>query len=239
VLAVGVVGVVAWSGFASVESDRPVALASNGGPLLGANCDETHYGEAAGSWRSTCLVTPLDRLSASARRELAITPELAYGRLRPPAGPRTEAEVSRVQLNEGLARIADDPAGVVHAIPFRLARAFGVYWSPAQENGEVFEGRNRTWEAVGRWFHLIVVLPLVAVAVFALVARGASFGRRVRRLVDPVRLAPGAALLAVWVVGIVATYGSARLRAPVEPLFAVLAGLGAAVLAGRRVGIEH
>ena len=117
--------------------------------------------------------------------------------------------MSRLQLNEGLARIADDPAGVVHTIPFRLARAFGVYWSTAQENGEVFEGRNRAWEAAGRWFHLLVVLPLVAVAVFALVARRASFGRRVRRLVDPVRLAPAAALFAVWVVGIVATYGSA------------------------------
>ena len=239
VLAAGVVAVVAWSAFASIESARPVALASNGGPLLGANCHDAHYGDAAGYWRSACLYVPLDRLSASARRELAITPELAYGRLRPPAGPRVEAEVSRVQLDEGLARIADDPAGVVHAVPFRLARVFGVYWSPGEENGEVLEGRNRVWEAVGRWFHLVVVLPLAAVAVFALAARRSSFGRRVRRLVDPLRLAPGAAMFAVWVVGIVATYGSARLRAPVEPLFAVLAGLGAAVLVGRRVGVEQ
>jgi hypothetical protein len=236
VLGAGAVAVVAWSGFASVESGRPVALAANGGPLLGANCHETHYGDAAGFWRSTCLEVPLDRLSAAARREVSITPELAYGRLRAPAGPGAEAEVSRLQLDEGLSRMADDPVGVVHAIPFRLARATGVYWSTAQADGEVFEGRNRTWEAVGRWFHLVVVLPLVAIAVVALAARRSPFGRRVRRLVDPVRLAPGAALFAVWMVGIVATYGSGRLRAPVEPLFAALAGLGAAVLAGRRVG---
>jgi hypothetical protein len=239
VIAAGVVAVVAWSGFASVESGRSVALASNGGPLLGANCHDTHYGDGAGYWRSACLDIPLDRLSVATRRELAITPELAFGRLRPPAGPRAEAEVSRVQLDEGLGRIAGDPVGVAHAIPFRLARAFGVYWTATQANGDGFEGRNRTWEAAGRWFHLVVVLPLVIVAAAGLLARASEVGRRARRLVEPRRLVPAAALFGVWVVGIVATYGSARLRAPVEPLFAVLAGVGAAVLAGRRVGIEH
>ncbi len=238
VLAAAVVAVGAWSAFASVESEHPVFLASNGGPVLGANCHDAQYGDAGGYWLAVCLDTPADRLSARTRRVLSITPQPETGRIRP-AGPDIEAEVSRLQLDLGLARIGADPVGFLHAIPFRLARAAGVYWTVPQTDSEVFEGRDRGWEATGRWFHLLVILPLVIVAGVGLAARRSELGRRVRRLVDPRRLGPGLALLAVWLVGIVATYGSARLRAPVDPLLAALAGLGAGVLALRAGAPEH
>jgi hypothetical protein len=238
-LAVAVVAVGAWSTFASVESRHPVALASNGGPELGANCHDAQYGEAAGSWLSGCLALSLDDLSAHARRVLAKPPPVELGRLEPPAGADVEAEVSRLQLREGADRVTSDPLGFLHAIPFRLARAAGVYWTSSQTDQAVFEGRDRTWDAIGQWFHLVVILPLVIVAACGLCARRSEVGRRVRRLVDPHRLGPGAALFGVWVVGIVFTYGSARLRAPVEPLLALLAGLGAGVLLLATSGVER
>jgi 4-amino-4-deoxy-L-arabinose transferase-like glycosyltransferase len=229
-LAVAVVAVGAWSTFASVETGRPVALTSNGSLQLGANCHSAQYGEAAGSWLSDCLVIPDDDLSAHAHRVLATPSHLQLGRLEPPAGPDIEAEVARMQVRAAIDRITGDPVGFLHAVPFRLARAAGVYWTPSQENLAVFEGRDRTWEAVGRWFHLLVILPLVIVAAAGLAARRSEVGRRVRRLVDPRRVVPAASLFAVWAAGVVVTYGNARLRSPVEPVLAALAGLGAGVL---------
>jgi hypothetical protein len=219
------------SAFVSVESGRPVALASSGAVQLGANCHAAQYGEAAGSWLSDCLALPLDGLSPHARRVLATPPPLRLGRLEPPAGPDVEAEVARFQVREGLDRITSDPVGFLHAVPFRLARGAGVYWTTSQENLARFEGRDPSWEAAGRWFHLLVILPLVIVAAVGLVARRAEVGRRVRRLVDPRRVVPGAALVGIWVVGTVITYGNARLRSPIEPVLAALAGLGAGILA--------
>jgi hypothetical protein len=224
------VAVGAWSAFASVETGKPVALTSNGSLQLGANCHSAQYGEAAGSWLSDCLALPSDDLSAHARRVLATPSHPQLGRLDPPAGPDVEAEVARMQVRTALDRITGDPVGFLHAVPFRLARAAGVYWTPSQENLAVFEGRDRTWEAVGRWFHLLVMLPLVVVATVGLVARRSEVGRRVRRLVDPRRVVPAATLFAVWAAGVVVTYGNARLRSPVEPVLAALAGLGAGVL---------
>jgi hypothetical protein len=139
--------------------------------------------------------------------------------------------VARFQVREGLDRITSDPVGFLHAVPFRLARGAGVYWTTSQENFARFDGRNPSWEAAGRWFHLLVILPLVIVAAAGLLARRAEVGRRVRRLVDPRRVVPGAALVGVWVVGTVITYGNARLRSPIEPVLAALAGLGAGILA--------
>jgi hypothetical protein len=68
------------------------------------------------------------------------------------------------------------------------------------------------------------------VAAAGLAARRSEVGRRVRRLVDPRRVVPAASLFAVWAAGVVVTYGNARLRSPVEPVLAALAGLGAGVL---------
>lgn len=229
VLAVGVLAVVAWSSFASTQAGRPVLVATNGSPVLGASCNEAEYGEAAGYWLGSCLGVSPGRLSTTAKRALA-TPVANHFELAPSAGPEIEAEVSRAQLDEGLDRIASDPLGALHAVPFRVARALGVYWSPTQTNHETFEGRDRDWEAVGRWFHILAVLPFATLSLVGLATRRSRIGRRFRSIADPVRLAPGLALLAVWMIGIAVTYGSARLRAPVEPVLALLAALGAGIL---------
>ncbi|MGZ4737487.1 MAG: hypothetical protein ACXV8R_17955, partial [Acidimicrobiia bacterium] len=95
---------------------------------------------------------------------------------------------------------------------------------------DTFEGRDESWERVGRWFHLLLVLPLAVVGIAAALLRRSKLGRRLGQLTDVNRLVPALSLLPVWLAATLLTYGSARLRAPVEPVLAVFAGLAVATL---------
>jgi 4-amino-4-deoxy-L-arabinose transferase-like glycosyltransferase len=232
-LAIGVVAVIGWSTFGSLLAGQPVFMAANDNPVNGANCRSTQYGDGAGFWTAACASLTSGHLSRRASRAIAIPPPNLFTES-PAPGPDVEAEVSHDQLRQGLGRIRDDPVAFLRAEPFRLGRAFGVYWTRTQTREETFEGRDPTWEEVGRWFQLLLVLPLALIGIAAVLMQRSSLGQRLRRLTDPTRLVPALALVPVWLAVTLLTYGSARFRAPVEPVLATLAGLAVALLVTRR-----
>jgi hypothetical protein len=228
VLAAGVLAAGVWSVAVSIAAERPVFVATNSGSLLlGANCDDVLHGEARGSWSGECQALDPLLLSRRAQHALAVGPASPFG-LAPQTGARVEAEISARQLRDALHAIADDPGAVLATMPVRLARGVGVYWSGAEARLTAFEGRNLTWEARGRWFHALLVLPLALVGLVAIAWRGSRLGRALGEVTERSRLVPSIAALVVWCVLVMASYGSARFRAPVEPVFALLAGVGAA-----------
>ena len=229
-IAIGVVAVAAWSVVASRAAGRPVFVAANSGSLLfGANCPETLHGEAIGSWSGGCTPSDFATWPREIHEVMSVQPTSPFG-LGPQFGARIEADVSARQLRAALRALREDPGGVLGAMPVRLARGLGVYWSPVEDRLTRFEGRDTTWEARGRWFHALLVLPLVFLGLLAFAWRRSRLGRALGELADRQRLAPAVVLIAVWCVLVLGSYGSARLRAPLEPVFALLAGLGAASL---------
>jgi hypothetical protein len=77
-----------------------------------------------------------------------------------------------------LAERARNPLRIAPVIPFRVLRGLGLYWSRTQDRTEAFEGRDHDWEIVGRWFHIVLVLPLALVTVAGLFMRRSRVGRR-------------------------------------------------------------
>jgi hypothetical protein len=227
-LGIGVAAVVAWSAVISVAAHRVVAVSTNSGSLLlGANCARADDADGIGYWSTTCLLVP-DTVSAEAARRARVQEEFMreHFALPPQIGARAEAEISAAQFDVATDQIAERPLDALAAAPARVLRALGLYWSPSQDQQEVYEGRDHGWEVAGRWFHLVLVLPFALVAVLGAVRRRSRLGARLRTLADARRLVPSLALLAAWVVAIVASYGSARFRAVAEPSFALLAGIG-------------
>jgi len=145
-------------------------------------------------------------------------------------GASAEADLSRAQLRVGVHGIVKRPAAFLRAVPFRLLRGTGLYWTADEGRLIGFEGRDARWEAVGRDFHHFVVLPLILVAIAALALPRARLGRALRRIVARRRLILPGTLVMVWLMMIAGTYGSTRFRAPVEPVLSLLAGLAIATV---------
>lgn len=237
-LGIGVAAVVAWSVVVSVASHRAVAVSTNSGSLLlGANCARVDDADGIGYWSTECLHIP-DSVSAEAVRRARAQDEFVQEHfdLPPQIGAPAEAEISGAQFDDATGQIADHPLRTVSAVPMRALRALGLYWSPLQDLQEFYEGRDHGWEVVGRWFHLVLVLPFALVAVLGTLRRRGRLGARLRTLVDARRLVPSLALLAAWIVTIMLSYGSARFRAVAEPSLAVFAGIGIAIAIGTLTG---
>jgi hypothetical protein len=237
-LGFGVAAITAWSVVVSVAAHRPVAVSTNSGSLLlGANCARVDDADGIGYWSPECLRIP-DSVPAEAARRARAQDEFLQKHfdLPPQIGAPAEAEISRAQFDDATAQIADHPLRALSAVPMRALRALGLYWSPLQDLQEFYEGRDHQWELVGRWFHLVLVLPFALVAVVGALRRRGGLGARLRALVDARRLVPSLALLAAWIVTIVLSYGSARFRAVAEPSLAVLAGIGIAIAIGALAG---
>ena len=233
VLASGLGLAVLWSVLASGAAHRVVFVSVNSGSvLLGANCPESWHGDLRGLWSVDCLSVPSTRLSPAANQALAQKP-FPIG-LPPQAGARIEAEINAVQLHEALRAITHQPGAAVGAVPFRWARAVGLFWDGGEARLEYFEGKSPGWERAGRWLHETVLLPLLLVAGAGLAWPRSRLGTALRQVVEPHRLLPGGMLLVAWLVLVALTEGSIRVRAPVEPVVAVLAGIGVAAL-GRAV----
>jgi hypothetical protein len=233
-LGIGVAAVVAWSAVISVASHRVVALSTNSGSLLlGANCPLLDNANSIGYWSVGCLeVRGGPGLSPETARRSAAQLEFLedHFALPPQIGAPGEAEISTAQFNEATNRLTERPLPTLAAIPVRVLRGLGLYWSQHQSAQEYYEGRDHGWEVVGRWFNAVVVLPFAFVAVLGVAWRRSRLGARVRALVDIRRLVPSFVLIAAWVLVLVATYGSARFRAVVEPSLALLAGIGITVV---------
>ncbi len=226
---IGIVAVIGWSAFGTALAGSPVVITANGTPMNAANCHASQYGDGAGFWRASCSAVVDEKLSPKAERVLFTTPANPFA-LGPSGGPEIEAEVSRAQTKQGFVRVKDRPIGFLRAVPFRLARAVGIYWTDTQRRLDYFEGKDEGWEDVGRWFHLFIVLPLSLVAIAAVLMRRSRLRRRLDRITDPRRLVPALAMLPMWLAMTIVTYGSTRLRAPVEPVLAMLVGIAVVVL---------
>ena len=111
--------------------------------------------------------------------------------LPPQIGAPGEAELSSLQADAAIDEIFDHPLDTVAAVPVRVLRGLGLYWSPLQDTQEVFEGRNHSWEVAGRWFNIVLILP------FALLTLVAAVFRRSRVGATAARPGRGAALGAV------------------------------------------
>jgi hypothetical protein len=237
-LAIGLAFPVPWSFFASTKAHRPVLVATNSGSLLlGANCPSVAGGSGVGFWDLNCLNGTERRLSAEARAVLAARNRDAAQNpfsIAPVAGPQVDAELNAAQLTEARLRVTKAPRDFVQAVPFRALRVLGLYWSAQQDRQEYFEGRNHHWEIAGRWFHLLVVLPLTVLALFAIGSANSRSGLRLRTITTVDRIAPCVASLAAVVLIALATYGSTRFRVAAEPALALFAALGAALVLGNR-----
>jgi hypothetical protein len=170
---------------------------------------------AALAWRLTSTATVRTRVVATVATGVVIACHPPVGEatepftLGPSFGTSLEAELNAAQLRAALRRIGDDPVPSLTAIPFRWARGIGVLTTDDDRR-----------------------LPLVAVFLLALAWRRSRLGTALRDIVVPARLVPAGFLAATWIVLIAATYGSARFRQPVEPVFAVACGLAAAAIDG-------
>ncbi len=228
-LAIGFGAAIAWSAIASAAADRPVVMGTNSGSLLlGANCPVTRTADGIGYWSVECLtIADRDLSTETARRSKAQADFLKHHFALPPQiGAPGEAELSSLQTDVATDQIFDHPLDTVAAVPVRVLRGLGLYWSPLQDEQEVFEGRNHSWEVAGRWFNIVLILPFALLTLLAVWFRRSRIGARLRDLVEVRRLVPALALMAAWVVTIAVSYGSARFRAAIEPTLAVFAGLG-------------
>lgn len=226
----------AWSAVLSSAAGRPVLMSTNSGSVvMGANCPAALHGDGRGSWDSSwdgsCPPPPDDEMSPRLRAALRVLPTSPFG-LGPQFGTALEAELSAAQLRTALRRIGDDPGPSISAIPFRWARAIGVLTTAYDSRLTKFEGRDPGLEDTGRLLQKLVVLPLVLLFLVALGARRSRLGIALRDAVHLERLVPAGLLVASWLVMIALTYGSARFRQPVEPVFALVCGLAVATVVG-------
>jgi hypothetical protein len=233
-LAAGLAAAITWSVVISVAAERPVAMGTNSGSLLlGANCAKTRDADGIGYWDVDCLAVPDGSVSTeTARRIHAQEQFLAHHFALPPQiGAPGEADLSGAQFDAATDEIVDHPGDTIAALPVRLLRGFGLYWSPLQDQQEYYEGRDHGWEVVGRWFTIVLVLPFALLTLLGALVRRSTLGVRLRALVDARRLIPSLAVMVAWVVTIMASYGSARFRAVIEPSLAVFAALGMTIVA--------
>ncbi len=234
-LAVAAVPVLAYSAVASHSAGTPVLIATNtASAIAGANCDAAWSGEGIGHWSKDCLDQVwLGRIPPSQRRTIYAYERLPTDRFPAQLGPKLEGEIQSAQRRGAGYAIRRHPALAVRAMPVRVARGLGLWWSADQTRLEVIEGRSVGWEEAGRSVHLLLVLPLVSVTAMALARRRGPLAARLGRCVDPHRILPWAATIGVWVLGLAATHGSTRHRAGVAAIFLMAAAIGlAVVLAG-------
>lgn len=231
-MAVAAVPVLGYSAVATAAAGTTVVVSTNGASAVaGANCDAAWSGENIGHWSKDCLDQVwLGRIPPAQRRTVYAYERLPADRFPAQLGPKLEGELQSAQRRGAIYAMRNHPGLVLRAVPVRIARGLGLWWSADQIRLETAEGRVAGWEAAGRWLHLVVVLPFTAVAGLGLARRRGSVARQLDRSVDRTRLLPWVASLGVWALGLAATHGSTRHRAVVEPIFLVAAVIGLAVV---------
>jgi hypothetical protein len=231
-MATAAVPVLAFTAVASSLAGTPVAVSTNSASAVaGANCDATWSGEAVGHWSRECLEQVwLGRIPP---RERAVV----YAHERQPAdrfplqlGPRLEGRLQGAHQRGALYAIREEPDRFAKVVPVRIARGLGLWWSADQTRLEVSEGRVVGWEVVGRWLHVLVVLPAFALAAGGLASRRGRLAAMLDRCADRRALVPLTGAFGVWMLGVVVTHGSTRHRAAVDAIFLIGAAVGYAMV---------
>lgn len=232
-LVVASVPVLAYSAHVSVHAGSPVLVSTNAASAIaGANCDEAWSGDGIGHWSEVCLQQVwLGRISPVERRSIFAHDLLRSGDLPPQLGPRLEAQLQDAHQRGSVHAIRHDPHLFARAVPARVARGLGLWWSPDQTFLEVVEGRAPGWERAGRWVHLVVVLPPFALAAVGVARRRGRVRDALDRCVDRRVLLPGAVVFGLWLFGVALSHGSTRHRSAVDAVVLLGAAVGWAMIA--------
>ncbi|MCB1016435.1 MAG: glycosyltransferase family 39 protein [Acidimicrobiales bacterium] len=211
-----------WTAYNLTRFEEPVLLSTNDGlTILGANCDDTYYGDGVGLWSFACPFTvpiPLpDPLPSS--------PDCAP----PPDDPfacADQSEVSKAFRQAGIDYISDHTSRLPVVAVARVGRIWGVY-APGQmvaysEGDLEVTGEGR--EGWASWWGYAMWWAMVPLSVY-----GAVVLRRRGRLVLPLVMTA-----AVVTVTAVAFYGLVRFRIPAEVAAVVLSAAALDALARAR-----
>lgn len=237
-LAVAIIPALAFSVVATRAAHEPVLVSTDAASAVaGSNCHSTWSGEAIGHWSKTCLNEVwLGRIPPNRRAVIYAYERQPTDRFPPQLGPRLEGQLQEAQRRASVYAIRHHPVLFVRAVPVRVARALGLWWSPDQTRLEKAEGRIIGWEVAGRWFHLLGVLPAFSIAAAGLLRRRGALATMLDRCVDRRRLVSYVIAVGVWLAGVAVTHGSTRHRAPVDAVFLIGATLGYAMLLNRSTG---
>jgi 4-amino-4-deoxy-L-arabinose transferase-like glycosyltransferase len=192
VLAMAAVVVAPWMIFNAARFDRSVVLTTNEGPLvLGANCQDSYYGDAIGGWSLFCVLD---------------------------AGIGENGEDPSVRSAEqtrwGLAYARDHLTRLPVVVVARVARTLDLYDVNGLVHGDVGEERERlaTWAGVVSFWILapiaaigvfrlrrlhraVLFAPIVLVAVVTVVFYG---GHRIRASAEPAIVVLAAGAISQW-----------------------------------------
>lgn len=239
-LAIAVLPALAFSVAASNAADTPVFISTNAASAVaGANCGSTWSGEAIGHWSKECLDEVwLGRIPRRQRGVIYAHERLPTDRFPSQLGPGLEGQIQDAHRRGAVYAIRREPGGFVRAVPVRVARGLGLWWSADQTRLEKTEGRVVPWEVTGRWVHVIVVLPAFVLAAVGAARRRGALASMLDRCADRRALVPLGVALGVWVLGLVATHGSTRHRSAVDAIFLVGAALGYAMVVMNRRPVE-
>ncbi len=237
-LAMALIPALAFSVVATRAAHEPVLVSTDAASAVaGSNCHSTLSGQAIGHWSKTCLNEVwLGRIPPNRRAVIYAYERQPTNRFPHQLGPRLEGRLQDAQRRASVYAIRHHPVLFVRAVPVRIARALGLWWSPDQTRLEQAEGRIIGWEVAGRWLHLLGVLPPFLIAAAGLLWRRSSLATMLDRCADRRRLAPYAIAVGLWLAGVVLTHGSTRHRAPVDAVFLIGATLGYAMLLNRSTG---
>ncbi|MBA3281160.1 MAG: hypothetical protein H0U29_02920 [Acidimicrobiia bacterium] len=231
-LAIAVLPALAFSAAASGATDTPVFVSTNAASAVaGANCSATWSGEAIGHWSKDCLDEVwLGRIPRRQRSVIYAHERQPTDRFPLQLGARLEGQIQDAHRRGAVYAIRREPSGFVRAVPFRVARGVGLWWSKDQTRLETTEGRSAPWELAGRWTHLLVVLPAFALAAVGTLRRRGALAAMLDRVADRRSLLPLGIALGVWLLGVVVTHGSTRHRSAVDGVFLMGAALGFAMV---------
>jgi len=213
---VAVLTVAPWTIRNAVRLHAFVPISNNIGTAVdGANCDLTYTGAQIGLWRER-----FSQLGAEARRRPQADACFEGFDIR--RRDFEEADVAGFHRRSGVTYARDHLPRVPLVLAVRELRTWGLYAPRQQFEFESFEGRPRSWQAVGTVMYW-VLLPLAVIGAVVLVRR-------------PVRIWPLLSTAVVVSITTALTYGQQRFRSGAEPAIVVLAAVSLVALTRAALG---
>lgn len=202
--------VVPWTAYNLTRFEEPVLLSTNDGlTVLGANCDDTYYGDGVGLWSFACPFTVPIPIPDPVPTAEGCAPDPAD-----PFACADQSEVAKAFRQAGIEYISNHTSRFPVVAAARVGRIWGVY-APGQmvhySEGDL-ESTGEGREGWASWLGFVLWWAMVPLSVY-----GAVLLRRHGRMVLPLVMTA-----AVITVTAVAFYGLVRFRIPAEIAVVVL-----------------
>jgi len=202
--------VVPWTAYNLTRFEEPVLLSTNDGlTILGANCDDTYYGDGVGLWSFACPFTVPIPIPDPVPTAEGCAPDPAD-----PFACADQSEVAKAFRQAGIEYISNHTSRFPVVAAARVGRIWGVY-APGQmvhySEGDL-ESTGEGREGWASWLGFVLWWAMVPLSVY-----GAVLLRRHGRMVLPLVMTA-----AVITVTAVAFYGLVRFRIPAEIAVVVL-----------------